>query len=334
MAVEAMAYARAGLIGNPSDGYFGKTISFTIRDFSAKVSLYEHPEVEIVPSRRDRSTYGSVRELVEDVKAYGYYGGIRLIKATIRGFVEYCDQNGIVLPSRNFSIRYRTTIPRHVGLAGSSALVTAALRCLMEYYEVDIPKVVQPNVILGVEARELGISAGLQDRVIQVYQGCVYMDFDRAVMDEHGHGRYEEIDPRLLPDLFIAYRTDLAEGSEVFHNDIRERWGRGEEEVVQAMKDFAAYADEVRSLLLANRGGEIGPWLDRNFERRRSIYTAMSPRNIELVERARGAGAHCKFAGSGGAIVGTYADEATLERIRQAFKDTPSVVLKPEVALA
>jgi glucuronokinase len=218
-------------------------------------------------------------------------------------------------------------------LAGSSALVTAALHCLMEYYEVDIPKVVQPNVILGVEARELGISAGLQDRVSQVYQGCVYMDFDRAFMDAHDHGRYEEIDPQLLPEMFIAYRTDLAEGSEVFHNDIRERWRQGDAEVLHAMQDFAAYTDEVRALLLAGRGSEIGPWLDKNFDRRRDIYTAMSPRNIELVQRAREVGAHCKFAGSGGAIVGTYPDEATLDRIRRAFLDTPTVVMKPEIAL-
>ncbi len=197
MACEATAYARAGLIGNPSDGYFGKTISFTIRNFAAKVSLYEHPEVEIVPSMRDRSSYGSIRDLVEDVRAYGYYGAMRLVKATIRKFSDYCDLQGITLPDRNFLIRYRTTIPRHVGMAGSSALVTATFRCLMEHYEVEIPQEIQPNVILSVETEELGISAGLQDRVVQVYENCVFMDFDEAHMKEHGHGRYEEIDPEL-----------------------------------------------------------------------------------------------------------------------------------------
>ncbi|HNR33288.1 MAG TPA: GHMP kinase, partial [Candidatus Hydrogenedentes bacterium] len=209
MACEAVAYARAGLIGNPSDGYFGKTISFVIRDFSAKVSLYEHPEIEIVPSFQDRFRYESIRELARDVKANGYYGGIRLMKATIRRFVEYCDQHKKPLAEKHFSIRYRSTIPRRLGLAGSSALVTATLRCLMEYYEVDIPKAVQPNLILSVETEELGISAGLQDRVIQVYEGCVFMDFDRGLMESRGHGTYEEIDPCLLPPLFIAYRRDL-----------------------------------------------------------------------------------------------------------------------------
>jgi len=330
MAYEAVAYARVGLVGNPSDGYFGKTISFTFSDFAAKVSLYENRDVEIVPSLRDRSVYGSVRELVEDVKIYGYYGGIRLMKATVRRFVEWCDENGVVLPEKNFSIRYRTTIPRHVGLAGSSALVTATLRCLMEHYDVAIPKPIQPNLILSVESTELGISAGLQDRVVQVYEGCVFMDFAREYMEEHGHGRYEELDPSLLPNLFIAYRTDLAEGSEVFHNTLRQRWQNGDPEVIQAMADFAGYAEEARNLLMAGRGDAIGPLLDKNFDRRRSI-SPIAAKNVEMVERARSAGAHCKFSGSGGAIVGTYADDAMFDAIRAAFEGTNTAVIRPQM---
>ncbi len=330
MACEAVAYARAGLIGNPSDGYFGKTISFVIRDFSAKVSLYEHPEVEIVPSFQDRSRYDSVRELARDVKANGYYGGIRLMKASIRKFVEYCDQHKLALAPKSFSVRYRSTIPRRLGLAGSSALVTATLRCLMEYYEVEIPKTVLPNLILSVETEELSISAGLQDRVIQVYEGCVYMDFDRTIMESQGHGVYEEIDCRLLPPLFVAYQRDLGEGSETFHNNIRERWLRGDPEVVQAMKDFAGYAAEARALILAGRGREIGPLMDANFERRRSIYK-LDPRNVDMVERARSVGAHAKFAGSGGAIVGTYEDETMFGRLVSVFQEADIAVFKPQI---
>ena len=33
------AYARIGLFGNPSDGYFGKTISVSIKNFFAEVQL-------------------------------------------------------------------------------------------------------------------------------------------------------------------------------------------------------------------------------------------------------------------------------------------------------
>jgi hypothetical protein len=56
-------------------------------------------------------------------------------------------------------------------LAGSSAIVTATLKCLMAFFgltEADLPKELQPQFILDVEKSELNISAGLQDRVIQV----------------------------------------------------------------------------------------------------------------------------------------------------------------------
>ena len=330
MICEATAYARAGLIGNPSDGYFGKTISFVVRDFAAKVSLYESPDLEIIPSFQDRFKYGSMRELRDDVRAQGYYGGIRMMKATIRRFLDYCEEKKVRLPERNFSIRYRSTIPLRVGLAGSSALVTATLGALMEFYEVEIPKTIQPSLILSVENKELGIAAGLQDRVIQVYEGCVFMDFDRELVESCGHGRYEELDPQLLPKLFIAYRTDLAEGSEVFHNNIRERWLQGDPEVVQAMKDFASYAQTVRDLIVAGRGNEIGPWMDKNFDRRRSIY-AIDPKNVEMVMRARSVGAHCKFAGSGGAVVGTYEDDAMYQRIEQVYAGTGTAVFQPQI---
>ena len=180
------AYARAGLMGNPSDGYFGKTLSIIVRNFRAEVVLYEWEDVEIVLTQEDRSRFRSVKELVRDVDLHGYYGGIRLVKATIKKFVEYC-RGRHALHDRNFSIRYETNIPRQVGLAGSSAIIVATMRALMEFYQVAIPLDVQPSFVLSVEKDELGIAAGLQDRVVQVYGGLVYMDFSRECMvEKHG----------------------------------------------------------------------------------------------------------------------------------------------------
>ncbi len=330
MAVESTAFARAGLIGNPSDGYYGKTISFVVRNFAAKVSLYESPEIEIVPSFQDRSKYASMAELVEDVESNGYYGGIRLMKAAVRKFYDYCLAHRVRLPEQNFSIRYRSTIPRRLGLAGSSALVTATLRCLLEFYDVEIPMALLPNLILSVETEELGISAGLQDRVIQVYEGCVFMDFSRDLMERQQHGDYRPIDPARLPNLFIAYHEDLGEGSETVHNNVRQRWLEGDPEVVAAMQDFAGYAQEAYDLLAAGRGAEIGPLLDKNFERRRSIFN-LDPRNVDMVERARSVGAHAKFAGSGGALVGTYEDAPMFERLTEVMRKGGIIVIRPEI---
>jgi glucuronokinase len=127
------AHPRAGLIGNPSDGYFGKTISFIVRNFQAQVTLWESPELEILPNQRDHSKFDSLEDLVSDVRNNGYYGGVRLLKATIKRFHDYCRKQGIPLHDRRFTIRYHSNIPTQVGLAGSSAIITA---CLMGVEEV------------------------------------------------------------------------------------------------------------------------------------------------------------------------------------------------------
>ena len=53
------------------------------------------------------------------------------MQATCKRFFEYCTQNGLALYRKNFTLSYDTNIPRQVGLAGSSAIVTATLQSLM-----------------------------------------------------------------------------------------------------------------------------------------------------------------------------------------------------------
>ncbi len=329
--IRGIAHPRAGLVGNPSDGYFGKTISFAFTNFHAEVLLYQTPELEILPARRDHSVFSSIHELARDVAQSGYYGGIRLLKATVKRFHDHCREHGIELDDRNFTLRYRSDIPGQVGLAGSSAIITACLRALMSFYQVSIPLPTQANLILSVETKELGIPAGLQDRVAQVYQGLVFMDFDKDLMEAQGHGNYVALDPAALPPVFVAYRDDLSEGTEVFHNDIRARFNRGEPDVVEAMRTWAGFAEAVRKALEEGRQSDIPAILNANFDLRRTLYQ-MSHGNIEMVEAARSVGASAKFCGSGGAIVGTYEDEPMFERLQSALDALGIRVLKPTIA--
>ena len=89
MIIEERAYARAGLLGNPSDGYFGKTISISVKNFGAHITLYESPELCIEPEEHDLNLFPNVYTLIERINQHGYYGGERLIKAAIKKFVEY-----------------------------------------------------------------------------------------------------------------------------------------------------------------------------------------------------------------------------------------------------
>lgn len=330
MIIRAHAYPRAGLIGNPSDGYFGKTISFTFDAFQARVILYETPELEILPEKRDHSCFNSIQDLVTDVRQFGYYGGIRLIKAAIKRFYEHCETEDQHLHNRNFTIRYQSNIPGQVGLAGSSAIITAAMRALMEFYNITISPPILANVIREVETIELGISAGLQDRVAQVYEGAVFMDFDKATMDKQGYGTYTPLPTASLKNLYIAYRQDLSQGSEIMHNDLAARFKKNDPEVLAAMKSWADLTQQAKDLIEKNHCHQIGRLLNENFDLRKTLCT-LSEGNLQMVEAARSTGASAKFCGSGGAIVGTFEDEEMFDRLVEAMDKLDILVLRPRI---
>jgi glucuronokinase len=330
MIITAHAHARAGLVGNPSDGYFGKTISFIIRNFRARVCLWESPHFEIVPTHGDLARFASVNEFLRDQKLHGYYGGMRLIKAAIKKFHDHCRQNDIDVDDRSFTISFDTDIPRLVGMSGSSAIVVAMLRALMRFYNVEIPQHWLPTLALSVETDELGISAGLQDRVIQAYEGVVYMDFDRKVMQERGYGIYEPLNPPKLPPLYVAYDPERAEVSDVPHRNLRQLFNRGDPTVVSAMQRYRDLTDKGRVALMSGDWESLGRIMDENFDLRKT-FMHIAPENQRMVEVARSTGASAKFCGSGGAICGLYKDGKQYQQLTDALASIRCSVLRPMV---
>jgi len=328
MIIETRAYARAGLLGNPSDGYFGKTISIIVRNFAASISLYESPELRIEEMEVDLNTFRNIYHLVDSVKLTGYYGGTRLIKAAIKKFWEYCEQNEIRLNNKNFTIRYHSSIPRQVGLAGSSAIVTATMKALMQFYQVEIPVHILPTIILKAETEELNINAGLQDRVIQVYEGCVYMDFEKEYLQKHEYGKYEIIDPKLIPKLYLAYKLELGKVSGTVLNNIREKYDKGDKTVHATLSEIASVAEQGRDAIKAADFDTLNKLIDKNFDLRCKIMN-ISPSNMELVNTARNCGASAKFSGSGGAIIGMYTDDEMLQRLIVGLRKINARVIKP-----
>jgi glucuronokinase len=328
---EGIAFARAGLLGNPSDGYFGKIIAVSVRNFRARVVLEENAEIVIIPAAEDEERYASLDEFARGTFLYGYYGGVRLVKAAIKKFHDYIRSSGMTLEKTNFSVRYDSDIPRQIGLAGSSAIITATLRALMDFYGVTLPKDIQPSLVLSAERDELDINAGFMDRVIQVYEGCMFMDLDERLIRTEGHGRYERLDPTLLPSLYLAYKPALGKVSGRVLNEIRVKVDRGDAFTIGALKQLGELAEEGRRALLAGDRKTFSALMDRNFELRRSIQT-ISPANQEMIAAARACGASAKYAGSGGSIIGDYKDEAMLADLKRALDAVGAVVLKPIVA--
>lgn len=331
MTIETHAYGRAGLLGNPSDGYNGKTVSIIVKNFGATVRLDAARRLSIVAGAQDINEFDSIDDLAERVDLHGYYGGDRLVKAAIKRFHAHCAASGARLGSENFAISYATTIPRQVGLAGSSAIITATFRALMEFYSVAIPLHILPNLVLEAERDELGINAGLQDRVVQAYEGCVYMDFNRALLESRGYGRYEPIDPAQLPGLYIAFKTELGKVSGKVLGDIRTRYDAGDREVIETLDEIAALAEAGKEALAARDGAALSDLTNKNFDLRCRIMD-ISESNRELVRTARDCGASAKFAGSGGSIIGVCADDETYSRLEIALGKVGAQVVRPIVA--
>lgn len=330
MIIETNSYPRAAVVGNPSDGYFGKTIAFLFSNFAARVQLYQTPELEIKPQRLDITSYKNMHALVEDIDFAGYYGGMRLLKGMVKVFYEYCQKKKIHLASKNFTIRYNSNIPLRLGLAGSSAILTASLKALCLFYEVYIPPATFANLVLSVETQELGISAGLQDRVAQAYEKPVFMDFDRDTMEKQGFGTYSELSSGVFPPFYIAFRKNFSEGSEEIHNNLKARFEIGDPKVLAAMMRWGQITEDFRAALNKNDYNSMHNLINENFDLRRKLIR-ISQGNIEMVELARSAGASAKFTGSGGAIIGTYKDEKMFSQLKDTLNNHGIEVIKPNI---
>ena len=324
-------YARVGLMGNPSDGFHGKTLSVTIRNFWASAELWESAQLRLLPHPLfDPSSFSGLADLHFIGRREGYYGGTRLLMATCKRFQELCTSRGIALPSKNFTLRYDTNIPRQVGLAGSSAIVNSVFQALMKFFnlsEEHIPLERQPSFILSVES-ELGIQAGLQDRVVQVYQGLVFMDFDAQHMKDHGYGRYERLSRASFQWLsslpfFIAYEADPSDSGKI-HSNVRSRWDAGETEVVTAMRNFGDLAVKARAAIETRDHTALADLMDQNFNLRRKLYgdACLGVKNLQMIEICRRCQCAVKFPGSGGAVLGLCRAEVAdpMRKVQEALE--------------
>lgn len=299
--------ARVGLVGNPSDQFNGKVVAFALANYYAEVALTPADAIQFVlHPEHDRRSFASLEDLVSTTSTQGFYGGERLLMAAVKVFADHCSAFGIELRPGGFELSYDTNIPRQLGLAGSSALTYSALKCLMEFYGVAgvIPASARPGLVLAAE-QELGIAAGLQDRVIQVYGGVLYMDFDERVMAAHGGlGSYIRLNPELLPPLYLMYSKQPKESGKV-HSTVKSRWLAGDLEVRAVMAHVAGCGKAGQQALAAHDHKRLGMIMDANFNLRRGLYgdALLGESNLRMAQLARSVGASVNFAGSGGCLV-------------------------------
>jgi len=321
---EAIARPRVGLLGNPSDIYRGRVLGFTFCDFGAQARVEPAERTELVGPGGERLEVGSPCSL--DPRSLR--GASRLLAAALRRLAAFAPHQ-VEPAARPFRLTATTTIPRQVGLAGSSALVVAALRALSAWFAVALDAFELSELALLAETLELGSVAGPQDRVLQAWGGLLFMDF----REPRDPARYVRLDPALLPPLFLAWDPSPGEDSHSVHSHVHARWAAGDPAVRAALAVFPRLADEgVRRLRQGDAAG-LADLLDAAFEARSALF-AIGAGDRERVAIARAHGAGASLCGSGGAIVGVPRDPRSLAALSATFEGARQRFLVPRVEVA
>jgi len=289
--------ARIGLLGNPSDGYFGECISLPVWNWKATVNLTPN-DVNVLPTDE---------------------GLLRIMEPTIRVF-----QKRFNTPSKPFIATVQTNIPRQVGLSGSSAIETAFMLSLMAHHEIPLNSLSPrelAELVLKVETEELGIVAGLQDRLPQAYGCMLHMDFREELMSSRGYGEYSELNSSLLPPLWLAH-APIGRDSGETHSDLPRRWADKDEIMISIIGYLAECAREGRVAIESEDSTALASNIDSNFDLRRDLFGDQAlGESLDAVMLARSLGSCAKQTGSGGAIFGIIPDDDFCQVAAPAFAE-------------
>lgn len=281
--ISSVCPARAALAGNPSDGYGGAVVALPVHDLCA------------VASATEASSF-SIRAADPDLQL--------LLRATAERFATVCGD----LPAVTLSAS--STIPRAVGLAGSSALVIASVRALSGWTGQRWEPIELAQLALSVERDILGIEAGLQDRLVQAAGELVAMTFDPIAVTT--------IERHIELPLFVAWAPSAAETSNTVHRSLRRRFDGGDPKVQAAMAALADQATRARSAIETSDLAGLGDAMSRTLDIRMAIIDVGAAQR-KLVEIGRRGGASVNSAGSGGSVVGLVGDAVELGELRSAY---------------
>ena len=324
MTVAGVAFARAGLLGNPSDGYGGKAIACPVLNFAARVSVERSDRFSISAGGAEAefpdlgtALDGALPAHVDDLE--------RLVLAATRRLASALDPAR--LPTAPLAITCSTTVPRQVGLAGSSAVIIATLRALGTQWGATLPPFELSEMALATEVTDLGIAAGPMDRVIQSYERVMAMD----LAPPRSESAYRTLDAGLIPPLLIAWDPRGGQSSGEAHGDLRGRWRRGDEDIVETIEELRGVVDRGLTALKAGDGAEFAQLVDYNFKLRCRVFSVSEP-DREMVSLARRLGAAAKLCGSGGAVLVVPRKEADLVDLERELEVAGFQTCRSEIA--
>jgi glucuronokinase len=176
---------------------------------------------------------------------------------------------------------WSTDIPRGVGLAGSSALVIAALRASGAAPNDPLELA---QLALSVERDDLGIAAGLQDRAVQAFAAPVLVDGEAVTV----------LAPGADLEFIVAWVPEPVGDSGEYH--------RARAPSDAGMRELARIARAAADAFTAGDVAALESLMDESARTREEV-APLPPAHHALVETLRARGLSPNSTGSGGAVV-------------------------------
>lgn len=303
--IRVTAPGRAGIIGNPTDGYGGALISCAIENRA--VVTIEPADHLIIENPCGKS----VLKWENDFLNHG--DSFDVVRCVLRYFKLY---------NLKARITTDTCIPEQSGLAGSTALLTAVLSAIVSFVGKSFHKYHLAELNRVIELNFLKVQCGYQDAYMTTFGGINYIDFrGKEYYKPLEQEQYATVEPlnAYIKDLpFVVAHTGVRHHSGQFHKPLRERWLEGDPKVIKAYKDIAELAREGKKALINQDWHQLAYLMNENHRIQNSLSDSGDEVNYMIkLARANGAlGAKLAGAGGGGTIIALTLDP---QRTRKAL---------------
>ena len=291
--IQASAPGRCGLIGNPTDMYGGTVISCSTRE-RARCSLsYDVDSLMITVSGQTQAL-----ETLDDlVLRPGDY--LNVARAALSALE--------IDPAATtpFHLSAQTEVPMQAGLAGSTAILASITGALLTHLGLILSPYETAELVRKIEYDVLGIVCGFQDHYMAVFGGLNCLDFrgkDSAQIQdsETPFGSVESLSPYIDNLPLVLAHTGVRHHSGSVHTSPRERWLRGDREVIDGYTEIGTLARRGKRALLSGDWDTLATLMNRNHAIVRGLGGS-GDANEKLISAALTGGASgAKLAGAGG----------------------------------
>ncbi len=315
--VVASAPGRAGILGNPTDGYGGSVIS---------CSLAERAIVSVTSADRTEITIGGQTQLLAERADFELKQDRFDCARAVLNFLRLLEQP--------LAIEVATDIPIQAGLAGSTAILTSLVVALREWLGLaPLEKHLLAEMVRVIELHYLEIQCGYQDQYMTVFGGLNFMDFrDKEFYRDLKHEIYATIENLngVVMDLpLLLAHTGHQRVSGRILRPIRERWEQGDRTVHDGYKRIAELARLGKRAIIDRDWETVARFMNENHRIQQSLGASgeINDRMIDVAIKAGALAAKLAGAGGGGTIIALAPE---IEKVSQALLQAgASRILRP-----